>query len=235
MLVVNSAGNWGNDPTWRYLGTGSDGDSVLAVAAVDSGRMAACFSSRGRSADPRVKPNVAAQGVDDVITLLSGEGIRLGSGTSFSGPIMAGMAACLWQSNPGKTNMEVFHAIERSASQYNHPDTVLGYGIPDFVTAKYLLDGFQEGTFEEDGTPSIYPNPFGDWFTFYVKSPVTDRGVITLYNTLGQAVWSKQIDVAEGSYYNGIIRPDRALQAGVYLLKWEVGDSTYILKVIKGN
>lgn len=235
MLMVNSAGNWGSDPSWRYLGSAADGDSILAVAAVDSLGIPASFSSRGRSADPRVKPNVAAQGVQSVITLLTDDGVRTGNGTSFSGPIMAGMAACLWQTNPDKTNMEVFHAIERSASQYNNPDTVLGYGIPDFAKAKYLLDGFEPGDLDESGAPTVYPNPFDGAFTFFVKSKFTGRGTLTLYNSLGKAVHEQFIDVVAGSYYNGIIRLRPELQNGVYLLKWELGNQSHTLKVIKGD
>jgi subtilisin family serine protease len=48
--------------------------------------------------------------------------VQAGSGTSFACPQIAGIAACLWQAFPTKTNWEIKTAIEQSASQYLTPD-----------------------------------------------------------------------------------------------------------------
>lgn len=138
ILVVNSAGNSGND-TWLYIGAPADGDSVMAIAAVDPEGNYASFSSLGPSADGRIKPDVAAQGQDAVVVSMWGFGVDYANGTSFASPIMAGMSACLWQAHPGYNNMEIYEAIIQSASQYNMPDFELGYGIPDFEAAHNML------------------------------------------------------------------------------------------------
>ena len=57
------------------------------------------------------------------------------SGTSFSSPIMCGMAACLWQALPSLTNLEILAIIKRSSNNYDTPDRDYGYGIPDMKVA----------------------------------------------------------------------------------------------------
>ncbi len=116
MIVISSAGNSGMDD-WYYISAPADGDSVLAIGAVDGNGDLASFSSRGPSADGRVKPNVVAQGRESAILNINGD-LSFSNGTSFSGPIITGLAACLWQAHPDKSNMEVFKAIEQSADQY---------------------------------------------------------------------------------------------------------------------
>jgi WD40 repeat protein len=49
------------------------------------------------------------------------------------------MVACLWQAHPEYNNAEIMDAVRQSASQYNNPDTLLGYGIPDYLKADSLL------------------------------------------------------------------------------------------------
>ncbi|MBN2699157.1 MAG: S8 family serine peptidase, partial [Bacteroidales bacterium] len=95
MLVVVSAGNSGDEP-WRIITAPADGDSVLTVGAVDSEGAYVSFSSQGPTADDRVKPNVMAQGRGVYIQKSNGE-ITARGGTSFSAPIMTGLATCLWQ------------------------------------------------------------------------------------------------------------------------------------------
>ena len=90
ILVINSAGNSGNND-WHYIGAPADGDSVLAVGAVNSIGEIASFSSRGPSYDGRIKPNVCAQGVLAVVADLDST-IRVANGTSFSAPIISGLA-----------------------------------------------------------------------------------------------------------------------------------------------
>ena len=63
---------------------------------------------------------------------------------------MAGLAACLWQAFPEKTNEEIMNAIRRSASQADRPDNQLGYGIPDFQRAFQLLSQAPKGVEERD-------------------------------------------------------------------------------------
>ncbi len=137
MIVCVAAGNEGNN-AWQKISVPADADSILSVGAVDGTGLYASFSSVGNTADGRTKPDVAAQGLNTAIAYTNGN-ISPGSGTSFASPTMAGMVACLWQGNPTKTNMQVIAAIKQSASQYAMPDSLLGYGIPDFCVADQLL------------------------------------------------------------------------------------------------
>ena len=137
ILVINSAGNSGADP-WKYVGAPADADSVLSIGAVDAERNYASFSSQGPTSDGRIKPNVSAMG--ELSWVINSSGLPgKSNGTSFSSPILAGMAACLWQAHPEAKSMEVFKAIEQSADQYATPDEKKGFGIPDFLLAHSIL------------------------------------------------------------------------------------------------
>ena len=133
ILVVNSAGNSGND-YWKRIVTPADADSVLAVGAVDLSGMPGSFSSYGPSADGRVKPDVASVGVSALIQNTAG-GVLPANGTSYSGPKMAGLAACLWQAFPDVNNMRILRALRESGNRYGDPDDRVGYGIPDLKKA----------------------------------------------------------------------------------------------------
>lgn len=142
VVVVNSAGNQGFDPVQNTLGAPADGHGVIAVGAVDAAGRRASFSSVGPSADGRVKPDVAAQGVA-VVAAGSGSrtGYRLVNGTSFSCPLTAGVAALLVQIHPTRTAAEIRDAIRASGSQAGAPDNLLGYGIVDATRAATSLSG----------------------------------------------------------------------------------------------
>ena len=60
ILVVNSAGNE-RDNTWQKIIFPSDGDSVVAVGAVDENKNISAFSSSGPAADGRIKPDNVQQ------------------------------------------------------------------------------------------------------------------------------------------------------------------------------
>jgi serine protease AprX len=78
ILVVTAAGNDG--PGFRSLVTPADGDSVLAVGAEDSLGTIAFFSSRGPTADGRIKPDFTAPGVA-VCVVTGGGQVRREDGT----------------------------------------------------------------------------------------------------------------------------------------------------------
>ncbi len=137
ILVCTSAGNEGNDP-WKYISAPADADSALSVGSVGAGGKLSGFSSRGPTSDNRVKPDVMAQGSFSYVQGTSGS-ITFSFGTSFSGPIIAGAVACLWQANPTFNNMQIIEAIQKSCSKYDKPDGNYGYGIPDFAKADTYL------------------------------------------------------------------------------------------------
>lgn len=160
ILMVTSAGNEGNKP-WYYISAPADADSVLAVGAVTAGKDAAAFSSRGPTFDQRIKPNVMALGAGAAITNLS-DGVMTGNGTSFASPIIAGMAACLWQSVPQAKAIQVFDAIEKSAHLFETPNDSMGFGIPDFEIARAILQTTVgvENIKTQKQSFTIYPNPY---------------------------------------------------------------------------
>ena len=157
ILVVNSAGNEGGNPNWPCVSAPADGTGVLAVAAVDSLRQRASLSSTGKVEGSYVKPNIAAMGKLTVLALPDGS-ISRRSGTSFSSPVIAGSAACLWQAFPQYSNATLKTAIEESGSQAGSPDIFLGYGIPDFYTAYERL--LPVSAVHSPVMITVSPNPF---------------------------------------------------------------------------
>ncbi len=135
ILVCVSAGNEG-DSDWHYISSPADADSILTVGAVVVADMKSAFSSYGPSADGRIKPEVCAMGSFVPVYTPNGA-LTLANGTSFSCPITAGMAACLWQALPELTNMQLRERILHFASQADTPDNALGYGTPN-VWNSYL-------------------------------------------------------------------------------------------------
>ncbi|MBD1396043.1 S8 family serine peptidase [Pontibacter sp. JH31] len=171
MLVVVSAGNEGNKP-WRYISAPADADSVLTVGAVDSLANHASFSSYGPTADKRVKPDVVAMGQQVYVVSSSGR-LSRSSGTSFSGPIMAGMVACLWQANADLTNMQLLERVRQLGSHAANPNFTIGYGVPSYAR----------------NVTSI-PKHFQDGIT--ITNPMTDRELVI---TMGES-WQKESAVA---------------------------------------
>lgn len=172
ILVVTSAGNEGNK-TWKYIASPADADSVLTVGAVDSLGVKASFSSFGPSADGRIKPDVVALGLRAYVLSASGNLVK-SNGTSFSGPIMAGFAASLWQASPTKTNFEMIQLIRQSGSQANNPDNSIGYGIPNYSRTLTSLGNL--------------PGPD----KVMITNPVTDKPVILI---LGQEWLSRPLEI----------------------------------------
>ena len=133
MLVVVSCGNEGNG-SWERITFPADVKDVLAVGGVTIEKEKSIFSSVGMTADYRIKPDVVALGTNVCVINDAGQP-EYKHGTSFSAPIVTGLAACLWQAFPLLKNTALIQLIKETASQSHNPDVQLGYGIPDMFNA----------------------------------------------------------------------------------------------------
>ena len=158
IVVLTSAGNSGPS----NISTPCDASDGLCVGAIDEFGDYASFSSVGPNAAGQVKPDVAAMGKDSWVIMASGD-LSVGSGTSFSSPIMAGATACLIQANPTKTAGQIMEAIRESAHQFSAPDGLLGYGIPDFCVANDILNNSAVINESAFGKLQVYPVPASEF------------------------------------------------------------------------
>ena len=193
MLVFASAGNEGNKP-WKYIIAPSDGDNVIGVGAVDKDGVPASFTSYGPASNGDIKPNVAGVGRNTYLQRSDGE-LGFASGTSFSSPVMAGMAACLWQAAPNATAREIKFTMEISASLFLNPDSILGYGIPDFEKAWDSFFPVGVSSQLEGKDWFVYPNPVSDLLVIQKNGVVnSDEITIEAFTLEGRLVqkWIKQ-------------------------------------------
>ena len=130
IIVVNSAGNNGYDPSHNTLGVPADADSIITTGADSSNGLRADFSSVGPTFDGRIKPDVMAMGVNVVVANPDhATEVTLNDGTSFSCPLTAGVCALLLSKNPNLTNMQVRDAIRNTASNHSAPNRLIGWGL----------------------------------------------------------------------------------------------------------
>ncbi|ASZ14565.1 S8 family serine peptidase [Chitinophaga pendula] len=238
ILVVNCAGNEGFS-SWKYLLSPADVDSVLAVAAVNESGQVAAFSSYGPTADGRIKPDVAALGVNTQYVNPEGR-LLSGDGTSYACPVIAGLAACLWQAFPKRSNREIMDVIKRSSSHYTHPDNRTGYGVPNFRIAYDLLlqqelsDTIAIRNSLGDKLLKAFPNPFTNRLNIYYKSSSSLPLQLQLADAGGKLVRSGTIPASEVIY--GYFNWDKGLSglpAGVYYLQAIQGGERTAIKVLK--
>lgn len=216
IVVIASAGNSGSSAN-PYVGVPAEATNVLAVGAVRNDEVYATFSSIGPSFDGRVKPDVMAQGQASVVATTSGT-IATADGTSFSGPIMAGMVTSFWSAVPNLTAVEVVQFVKESSDRFTLPTNQYGYGIPDFQSA--LDNALNSESFENEEF-LVYPNPLRN--TIFLKVPDESvNSVFYLYNNLGQKVQESTIintnqtinveNLASGMYFYEFSTKNKTLQ-----------------------
>lgn len=229
IMVVVSAGNYGGGG-WQYVGAPADGDSVLAVGAIDAGGNRVGFSSIGPTADGRIKPNVMAQGGSAVSCGLQ-NGITTVSGTSFSGPIMAGLVACLWQAYPEITNMQLLNAVQNASSMANNPNNLMGYGIPDFQNARQALSVAELD--ELNFKMFVYPNPVENDFELAFRTSGTGTAKITLTDIQGKQVLFLDYPITKPGAQLLKMRLPEGLGSGIYFVGIEHQQQRNYLKLLK--
>ena len=230
ILVVNSAGNSGG-MLWKYIGAPADADSIITVGAVDESGKYAIFSSMGPTVDNRVKPTVMSMGEGS--TVAYDGGITNGNGTSFAAPILCGMTACLWQAFPQKSNQEIIEAIKISSSQYSYPDSLMGYGIPNFPVAAILLSGNLIHNFDIENEFNVFPNPFHDDLYIAYNSSDTQKVSVQIFEISGKCIFEIS-EIPRMFGYNSLtINNLNLLNNGIYIVRITSGNKTSTKKVLK--
>lgn len=231
ILVVTSAGNYADDP-WGKIGFPADADSVLTVGAVDAFDSIAGFSSYGYSADGRIKPEVVALG-DSVYHYNATGSLVEANGTSFSAPIIAGLAARLMQAFPRATAQEVRTAIILSTHRFHSPDSLYGYGIPNAEKASSFLRNTVAATHNSDFT--IYPNPINKGNEISVRSEVCQRNPCTLriQDVFGKELGSVSLDLGLVDGKHRATLPQH-MKSGLYIIQLEAsgGETFNPLKLV---
>ncbi|MBZ0243668.1 MAG: S8 family serine peptidase, partial [Bacteroidales bacterium] len=227
ILVVNSAGNDGNSSSFPYIGAPADGKKVFSIGAVDGNGNRASFSSIGPTYDGRIKPEVMAMGQSAALASGSNS-YTTGSGTSFSSPILAGMATCLWQANPGYNNMQIKDAIMQSGDNNLNPNEYYGYGIPDFELANAVLTTLNQQKKTEAEFVAVSPIPFNT--DVQVKLLIDTILQAQIFDISGRKLAEIQID---RNRMSNITLALNDLDSGFYVLVLTDGTQQQSVKLLK--
>ena len=129
-LIIAAAGN----DSKRHLGhvapviRPANCPSIMAVAALDKSMNVASFSCGGINGDGG-QVDIAAPGVDVYSTWISPENYNTISGTSMATPYVAGIAAMLWEANPGASASEIWMLLTQSAKRLTLNVSDVGAGL----------------------------------------------------------------------------------------------------------
>lgn len=222
MLIVTSAGNEGRDSNlWKRITFPADANNILAVGAVqNSDFLKTDFSSPGPTADGRIKPDVMAVG-GETTYINNASVISTGNGTSYSAPLITGLAAGLWQKYPELTNVELKNLIIQSGDNYDNPNNNYGHGIPSYIRASYIREGIEVGI-DTDSRDKliIYPNPVNGKYVNVKLKEMLLIASIEIINIHGQKIIKQAIENTDH------LKIDVSnIQEGLYLVRINDGNS----------
>lgn len=229
VLVVNSAGNSGNDQ-WFFVGAPADAEEVFSIGALNPQGSIAGFSSNGPTSDGRIKPDVSAQGAPAYLARPGNLSYGNGSGTSFSSPIMAGFSACAFElyktSHPNAKPAEVKAWIKQYSDRASQPNNQYGFGIPD--GSKLLLNA------STDTTPKnkykIYPNPSNNTIYIDVNNGNNRMWELQICDPLGKVLYSNNFNTIE--LMMGIELPAN-ISRGFYIISVSTDSDSFKQVIIK--
>ena len=123
-------------------------------------------------------------------------------------------------------------AIELSGSQIAHQDSLLGYGIPDFIKALKTVSLPES---ENLKPVYIYPNPFSDEFSVKFYSPYKQEIDLFIYDQVGRNICKRTKQITEAGSNDLHISNLSNLKTGDYILKIIGKDFITNIKMIKIN
>ncbi len=204
------------------------------------------FSSFGPTTDNRRKPDISGPGhfitssvnsYDETATYsetveFNGKtyGFAIYSGTSMSGPAVAGMVALLLEKNPTLDHHQIKQIITKSArlddftGDLNDTSSLVwGFGKANAYAALIASDDYP--VFVEKSGIKIYPNPAKEYWEIEISEPHD----LKLYNSEGKLVYSKQIM----DNFEKFRLDNTWLVNGLYILHLSNKESQSYFKLIK--
>jgi serine protease AprX len=140
VIFVTSAGNSGPNP--GTVNSPARSAKVIAVGATDKyNKVITSFSARGPGAGGTIKPDIVAPGLNINCAYPGNRWTGGGTGTSFSCPIVAGIAALILQYDPDLDPYEVKQILHDSAEPRGDPgpDNTYGWGFANAISALDLV------------------------------------------------------------------------------------------------
>ena len=128
--------------------------------------------------------------------------------------------------------MQLLSAIHQSSSQSSNPDSIKGYGIPNFCVANTILTGIEKPELNADKL-NVHPNPFNDNFNITFYSIKKQTVFIELYDISGRVIFKKQEHVNANSSNIFNIPVTKTFSNGMYLLQLTTPDKSFFKKIIK--
>jgi serine protease AprX len=116
--------------------------------------------------------------------------------------------------------MEIFRAIEESAHLYPNPDTIYGYGIPDFDKAANVI----LSSISVDNSPKqfiVYPNPVSDYLV--VSSKIDQINRVLILDSMGRNVL-----FLDNLNRNRVTLDLSDFPKGVYLVQTNLGSTAIV-------
>ncbi|HEU4332991.1 MAG TPA: S8 family serine peptidase, partial [Candidatus Eisenbacteria bacterium] len=140
----------------------ADAPGVISVGATDLEGRIVGFSSRGPTGDGRVKPDVTAPGANVLVAdARTRDGYTRGGGTSYSAPLVAGVAALVVQAHPDWGPEAVREAVVMSGDRADQPANDYGWGMVNARSA--ILYPFLEGAIRDRERGAPIPNATVSW------------------------------------------------------------------------
>jgi hypothetical protein len=139
------------------------------------------------------------------------------------------MAAGFWQAYPQLTNMQVIDYLKKSASQAEKPDSLLGYGIPDFDRAAALVESDMKNAQE---TCRIWPNPATDnSLTLWINPRFKNETLtVQIFDATGRLIDTQTISRAA---MQNILSLKPVLVRGTYIIRVTSPSIKWTSKMVK--
>lgn len=229
IVVCTAAGNSGDQPS--TIVTPGDADSILTVGGVDPWNQILEFSSRGPTADDRIKPDICARGSEAV----SADSDRRNgfidwfAGTSAATPFVAAGTALILEARPAWTVMDVVNAFKQSASHGGNPNNDYGWGVIS------VLDATVNPGVEDDKGGDV-PGHRGFRITQVAPNPFNPQTTIRFELDTQAGV---RVDIMDprGALVRRLV--DETRPAGLHATQWDgrndaghaVTSGTYLVRV----